>query len=123
MLVNAAPTRLSVMPEWEPSISLARATAALPRPPAGSRRSERSSKLENVEGVRDARALPAPWKDNCKTQRTHCSLGCQTQAGFASSRAAFASAKASVQAAHAAQPVPETSCPLVQQIQLVTRTP
>lgn len=58
--------------------------------------------MEIFEGVRDARALTASWRDEYNTQRPHSSLGYQTPAGFAAACAAFASAKASAQAAHAA---------------------
>ena len=58
--------------------------------------------MEIFEGVRDARALTALWRDEYNTQRPHSSLGYQTPAGFAAACAAFASAKASAQAAHAA---------------------
>ena len=57
---------------------------------------------EIFEGVRNARAVTASWRDEYNTQRPHSSLGYQTPAGFAAACAAFASAKASAQAAHAA---------------------
>ena len=76
--------------------------------------------MEIFEGVRDARALTALWRDEYNTQRPHSSLGFQTPAGFAAACAAFASAKASAPAAHAAcgeVPCPKPSYPLVQEIQ------
>ena len=39
--------------------------------------------MKFFEGVRDARALTALWRDECNTQRPHRSLGYQTPAGFA----------------------------------------
>ena len=39
--------------------------------------------MEIFEGVRDARALTASWRDEYNTQRPHSSLGYQTPAGFA----------------------------------------
>jgi putative transposase len=57
--------------------------------------------MEIFDGVRDARALTASWKDEYNTQRPHSSLGYQTPARFAAACAASASAKASAPAAHA----------------------
>jgi len=58
--------------------------------------------MEIFEGVRDARALTASWRDEYNAQRPHSSLGYLTPAGFAAACAASASAKASAPAAHAA---------------------
>ena len=44
--------------------------------------------MEIFEGVRDARALTALWRDEDNTQRPHSSLGYQTPAGFAAACAA-----------------------------------
>jgi transposase InsO family protein len=57
--------------------------------------------MEIFDGVRDARALTASWRDEYNTQRPHSSLGYQTPARFAAACAASASAKASAPAAHA----------------------
>ena len=57
--------------------------------------------MEIFDGVRDARALTASWRDDYNTQRPHSSLGYQTPARFAAACAASASAKASAPAAHA----------------------
>ena len=57
--------------------------------------------MEIFDGVRDARALTAAWRDEYNAQRPHSSLGYLTPAGFAAACAAFASAKASAPAAHA----------------------
>jgi len=58
--------------------------------------------LEVFDGLRDARAITAAWKDDYNHRRPHGSLGFQTPARFAAACAAFASAKASAPAAHAA---------------------
>ena len=58
--------------------------------------------LEVFDGLRDARATTAAWKDDSNHRRPHSSLGFQTPAEFAAACAAFASAKASAPAAHAA---------------------
>jgi transposase InsO family protein len=57
--------------------------------------------MEIFDGVRDARALAASWRDEYNTQRPHSSLGYQTPARFAAACAASASAKASAPATHA----------------------
>ena len=57
--------------------------------------------MEIFDGVRDARALTASWREEYNTQRPHSSLGYQTPARFAAACAASASAKASAPAAHA----------------------
>ena len=44
--------------------------------------------MEIFEGVREARALTASWRDEYNTQRPHSSLGYQTPAGFAAACAA-----------------------------------
>ena len=58
--------------------------------------------LEVFDGLCDARAITAAWKDDYNHRRPHSSLGFQTPAGFAAACAASASAKASAPAAHAA---------------------
>ena len=58
--------------------------------------------LEVFDGLRDAKAITAAWKDDYNHRRPHGSLGFQTPAGFAAACAASASAKASAPAAHAA---------------------
>jgi putative transposase len=58
--------------------------------------------LEVFDGLRDARAITAAWKDDYNHRRPHGSLGFQTPAGFAAACEASASAKASAPAAHAA---------------------
>ena len=58
--------------------------------------------LEVFDGLRDARAIRAAWKDDYNHRRPHSSLGFQTPAGFAAACAASTSAKASASAAHAA---------------------
>jgi transposase InsO family protein len=50
--------------------------------------------MEIFDGVRDARALTASWRDEYNTQRPHSSLGYQTPARFAAACAASASAPA-----------------------------
>jgi putative transposase len=62
--------------------------------------------MEIFDGVRDARALTASWKDQYNTQRPHSSLGYQTPARFAAACAASL-----------VTPVPEPSYRLVQEIQ------
>jgi transposase InsO family protein len=57
---------------------------------------------EIFDGLHDARAITAAWKDDYNHRRPHGSLGFQTPAGFAAACAAFTSAKASAPAAHAA---------------------
>ena len=57
---------------------------------------------EIFDGLHDARAITAAWKDDYNYRRPHGSLGFQTPAGFAAACAASASAKASAPAAHAA---------------------
>ena len=44
--------------------------------------------MEIFEGVREARALTASWRDEYNTKRPHSSLGYQTPAGFAAACAA-----------------------------------
>jgi len=58
--------------------------------------------LEVFEGLGDARAITANWKEDYNHRRPHGSLGFQTPGGFAAACAASASAKASAPAAHAA---------------------
>jgi len=58
--------------------------------------------MEIFDGLHDARAITAAWKDDYNDRRPHGSLGFQTPAGFAAACAASASAKASAPAAHAA---------------------
>ena len=57
---------------------------------------------EIFDGLHDARAITAAWKDDYNHRRPHSSLGYQTPAGLAAACAASASAKASAPAAHAA---------------------
>ena len=57
--------------------------------------------MEIFDGIRDARALTASWRDEYNTQRPHSLLGYQTPARFAAACAASASAKASAPTAHA----------------------
>ena len=57
---------------------------------------------EIFDGLHDARAITAAWKDDYNHRRPHGSLGFQTPAVFAVACAASASAKASAPAAHAA---------------------
>jgi putative transposase len=57
---------------------------------------------EIFDGLHDARAITAAWKDDYNHRRPHGSLGYQTPAGFSAACAASASAKALAPAAHAA---------------------
>ena len=57
--------------------------------------------LEGFEGLRDAGAITAAWKDDYNHRRPHSSLGFQTPAGFAAACAAGAEALAKAEAAHA----------------------
>jgi transposase InsO family protein len=51
--------------------------------------------LEVFDGLCDARAITAAWKDDYNHRRRHCALGLQTPAGFAAARAPSTSVKAS----------------------------
>ena len=57
--------------------------------------------MEIFDGINDAQALTAAWRDDYNTQRPHSSLDYLTPAEFAAACAASTSAKASVPAAHA----------------------
>jgi hypothetical protein len=77
--------------------------------------------LEVFDGLRDARAITAAWKDDYNHRRPHGSLGFQTPAGFAAACAASTSDTASL-LPHTrlfawVTPNPEPSYRLVQETQ------
>ena len=57
--------------------------------------------MEIFDGINDAQALTAAWRDDYNTQRPHSSLDYLTPVEFAAACAVSTSAKASVPTAHA----------------------